>query len=628
MPSLQSSDARHGGPGWSRRLGLVLSCAATLSLLAVGAPAHGVTFTIDDVGDAVDAMPGDGLCQTVTGVCTLRAAIQEANALPGADRIECQDKLEGVVVLAIPGAGEDLGATGDLDVRDDVEIDGDCERQYAEISVPLQVDAAGLDRVLHVVSGAVTIRNIQLVGGVAGPGENGGGILNEADLTLDAPFVFVTGNAAGGDGGGLYNAGTTSTSGTSFEGNTAAGTGGGIVNDGVLDMMASPVSGNTATSGGGIDNRGTLTASRQPINGNHATAGAGGGVLNATGATVYLGNSTVAGNTATAGADGLENLGAADLRSVTVIDHDTLGVRNDDGGGASLLVTNTVLGDACAGTITSAGWNLTASCVLAGDPTGNHIGVDPDVDGQLTCNTVAWCPYYRPLPGSPLIDAGNPAGCFDHLGGSFGLDQRGSYRQRGAACDIGAVESVAACEGGLPMSAAQLIVSGLGAGPGRQKIVFSGKVPVSPAFDLPNPFARGAQIALDDLGAGASLYERSQFVGNPLPGGGSIPFSCYQWRGKGTTYIYREVTRNCPAPASNGRVRRLRIQDHRTVSPSEIRVVYRVTDATVPVPVGPIRSSVTFGATAILSALGRCGEHTFLPAACQLNGSKLKCRDP
>ena len=43
-------------------------------------------FIVNSTADMVDANPGDGLCETdITGDCTLRAAIQEANAL--ADRL-------------------------------------------------------------------------------------------------------------------------------------------------------------------------------------------------------------------------------------------------------------------------------------------------------------------------------------------------------------------------------------------------------------------------------------------------------------------------------------------------------------------------------------------------------------
>lgn len=45
------------------------------------------TFTVDSTGDEVDLSPGNGICATSLGTCTLRAAIQEANALAGADNI-------------------------------------------------------------------------------------------------------------------------------------------------------------------------------------------------------------------------------------------------------------------------------------------------------------------------------------------------------------------------------------------------------------------------------------------------------------------------------------------------------------------------------------------------------------
>ena len=46
-------------------------------------------FTVINALDLGDANPGDGICDIAppSHVCTLRAAIQEANALPGADEI-------------------------------------------------------------------------------------------------------------------------------------------------------------------------------------------------------------------------------------------------------------------------------------------------------------------------------------------------------------------------------------------------------------------------------------------------------------------------------------------------------------------------------------------------------------
>lgn len=44
-------------------------------------------FTVNSNGSGDDLDPGNGLCLTSTGVCTLSAAVQEANALAGADEI-------------------------------------------------------------------------------------------------------------------------------------------------------------------------------------------------------------------------------------------------------------------------------------------------------------------------------------------------------------------------------------------------------------------------------------------------------------------------------------------------------------------------------------------------------------
>ena len=53
------------------------------------------TYTVNSTLDTTDSNTGDGLCDDGAGRCTLRAAIQQANASPGADTI----------VFAIPGGG-------------------------------------------------------------------------------------------------------------------------------------------------------------------------------------------------------------------------------------------------------------------------------------------------------------------------------------------------------------------------------------------------------------------------------------------------------------------------------------------------------------------------------------------
>src|SRR5687768_8188259 len=48
---------------------------------------NAATFTVNSVGDQSDANAGNGVCDTGGGTCTLRAAIEEANANAGDDTI-------------------------------------------------------------------------------------------------------------------------------------------------------------------------------------------------------------------------------------------------------------------------------------------------------------------------------------------------------------------------------------------------------------------------------------------------------------------------------------------------------------------------------------------------------------
>jgi CSLREA domain-containing protein len=59
----------------------------TITFLALTLSASGATFTVNSLGDAPDATPGDGLCAAPGGECTLRAAIQEANTTGPGDEI-------------------------------------------------------------------------------------------------------------------------------------------------------------------------------------------------------------------------------------------------------------------------------------------------------------------------------------------------------------------------------------------------------------------------------------------------------------------------------------------------------------------------------------------------------------
>jgi CSLREA domain-containing protein len=84
--TLGSSVERPGPPSRLVALRARLGSLALVSALVAG-PVQAATFTVNSIGDAGDAAPGDGTCATGGGVCTLRAALDEANNLAGNDAI-------------------------------------------------------------------------------------------------------------------------------------------------------------------------------------------------------------------------------------------------------------------------------------------------------------------------------------------------------------------------------------------------------------------------------------------------------------------------------------------------------------------------------------------------------------
>jgi len=243
--------------------------------------AEAVTFTVTSTDDNVDAVPGDGVCATVGSVCTLRAAIQEANALAGADTIVLKAEK---YYLTIPGTGEDAAATGDLDITDDLTIKG-------VRSAKTIVNGGAVDRVFQII---------------------GPFIVEFVNLSIQNGF-------AQGDGGGIYNsAGTVSLISCSVANNASSGSagvmGGGIFSLGVgssLNIKSSSVTNNTVVSdtslayGGGIavSGSGTVGISASTIAYNSATSSAGqaagGGIMSMNGAGVTITNSKVLANSAT-----------------------------------------------------------------------------------------------------------------------------------------------------------------------------------------------------------------------------------------------------------------------------------------------------------------------------------------
>ncbi|MEZ5244998.1 MAG: hypothetical protein R2707_07875 [Acidimicrobiales bacterium] len=93
------------------------------ALLVSACHQNGTVFAVDTTDDTVDITPGDGLCADANGNCSLRAAVIEANALPGVEEIRLVDGA--TYALTIPGGVEDDSFTGDLDIRSAVVVTGD-----------------------------------------------------------------------------------------------------------------------------------------------------------------------------------------------------------------------------------------------------------------------------------------------------------------------------------------------------------------------------------------------------------------------------------------------------------------------------------------------------------------------
>ena len=333
---------------------LALGAGGTLLFLSSQTSAVPVTFTVNDPTDAVDADPGDGLCATGTGACTLRAAIQESNAL--SDNVVI-DLGAGTYELSLSGAGEDAAATGDLDItktQGTLTLTGasaaDTIIQWSTSATP--------DRVFEIHQGAqVEIVRVTLSGGVP-PDGDGGAILNAGTLALTD--VVVEQSQAPGRGGGIFNSGTlqlfTDRTGTLIQGNRADADGGGIANaDGATAKLSRvTVSANVAgLDGGGIFNQGTLTVTEASLIGGASgtdgnRAGRNGGGIAHAGRSLTVTDATIQSNAA--GTEPGGGFGGGlwadpsrqpDVRSVTVANNQATG-----GGGIAagkLILTDSTL---------------------------------------------------------------------------------------------------------------------------------------------------------------------------------------------------------------------------------------------------------------------------------------------
>jgi CSLREA domain-containing protein len=409
-------------------------------------------FVVTTTADAVDATPGDGACATIAGACSLRAAIQEANATAGADGVLVP---AATYTLALAGTAEDAAATGDLDVTDDLTIHGDGEAATI-------VSAGGIDRVLDVRAGtlrleALTIRDGNVM--APSPIAHGGGANVVAGARLELAFVTITASAAWSFGGGLYVEGVVDGDQVTISDCTASeGAGAGVFGNGsALTLRIADIRGNAANNGGAfytsagfeLGDENILTLVRATVRDNTVVNGGGGLLANAR-TTVTIRDSTFTGNVA-GGGGAIFNDGGChiDIRGSTIYGNHA----GHAGGiievhfdpefiqvGNSIIAGNTSEhgGIDCDREIGSLGGLLvgnTTNCVIEPHAT-DLVGVAPMLGPLVELPRGA---YFVPLATSPAVDAGLAANCSLR-------DQAGALRPRDgdgdgeARCDLGAGE--------------------------------------------------------------------------------------------------------------------------------------------------------------------------------------------
>ncbi len=318
------------------------------------------TFTVTTNLDA-----NDGAC--TADHCSLREAVIAANACAGHQTIVVP---AGNYQLTLLGVDEEAAATGDLDITDDLTLQG--------MGVP-SIDGVAQDRIFEIFSPAVVeIDHFILINGLA---QLGGAIRSHGDLTVIASSIHNNvadvppGGSGGSSGGGIFiEAGSTTLvntdvfdnyadvgggvhnfatatfmmTGGHLTGNIASGWGGGLWNNMASHATLEDVeiSLNTAVErGAGIYNNGTLEANLVTFTQN-MDAAEGGGVYNDEDGEMFLTLAWFTNNNAQLGG-GLYNRGLLHLYQGSLTNNSALGGQGggafNDGAAAALFLQNTTI---------------------------------------------------------------------------------------------------------------------------------------------------------------------------------------------------------------------------------------------------------------------------------------------
>jgi CSLREA domain-containing protein len=224
--------------GFHRGLGWLLAAGGTVAFAGCEIPGPHTLITVTTTADGNDAAPGDGVCEMTSGAgnCSLRAAIDEANATTGnPPRVVVP---AGTYVLTDAGV-DDTNAGGDLDIdpaTDRLLIEGQGSGAV--------IDADGAEGVLDLRGGLLVAKRIAVTGAATA------GVTVRSDTIGELQASAVYGNA--GTGVVASAGGVASTINTTLSTNG----GGGVAVSGTYIALFTTISANT---GGGITGGGDAT---------------------------------------------------------------------------------------------------------------------------------------------------------------------------------------------------------------------------------------------------------------------------------------------------------------------------------------------------------------------------------
>jgi predicted outer membrane repeat protein len=436
--------------------------------------------------------------------------------------------------------------------------------------------------------------------------DKGGGAIYTSNKAAELSDVIFSGNIVNGTGtsnaapqggGAVMNAGsaTLSVIRTAFNGNlTPTSNGGALLNQisATSTISETAFNGNISgapsvtTQGGAIYNQGgTIDIVQTTMLNNAVADGDGGAIANDRHGTITIANSSFTANAALQGNGGALNnvntqqggpASSVTARNVTfsanaAINSTGHGGAIFNGQGHSVTLGNTIVdgsvGDNCTGTISSLGHNLdsanTCGFSQAGDKHDQPAQLDaPFFNGGPLVSLLT----QKLKPGSPAIDAGDPAICSAAPVGN--IDQRGEQRpkdgdsQPGAVCDMGSFESDA-------------LVAGYGSTPVQPGPIDFGNSVVNPGTPLV------ANLSIFETGNAALIVSNPTFGGsNPGDFGVKAPSPFPLTLNDGDSPVGVQLT--CAPTAVGARSATLTLN---TNDPSHPSVTYNLTCSGTAAPV-------------------------------------------